>query len=166
MAALRIALVALALAAAFAPSALAAPAPGMGAPTTIVAKESGCPGGKTFCFDPASLEVGGGQLPFILDNSRAQQPHNLCFDVKGTISCAPGPSRNDYAPAGSTNATVTVTFNEAGRFPYWCDVPGHRLLGMEGNITVSGASLGGPANGTGSGSGSGGSGTGGGDTCD
>ena len=36
----------------------------------------------------------------------------------------------------ATNATSTVTSNEAGNFKYFCQVRGHLWLGMVGDLTV------------------------------
>lgn len=108
----------------------------MTGPTVIKAKESGCPAGKFFCFDPmeVSIPVAAGPQTFQLDNSAGAAGHNLCIVVGTSTSCAPGPTTSELAPPGSNNATVSVTL-AAGKYVFYC-AP-HRTIGMEGNITVT-----------------------------
>ena len=119
--------------AALAPQALA-----LAAPTTIAVREEGCP--KSYCFEPANVTVGGGDLPFVLDNSAGTIGHSLCIIVGATTSCAPGPTPGDAEKPGDKDASLTVRITEPGTYAYFCGVGGHRALGMEGSITLASAS--------------------------
>lgn len=113
---------------------LAAPVASAKTELTIAAKESGCP--KTYCFEPASATIQAGE-PVVVDfvNPANNAPHNICVQVGATQSCAPGEDEYVNAPG---NATLSFTAPASGKVVYWCNVPAHRQLGMEGNLTVQG----------------------------
>lgn len=130
------ALVALLALAALPAPALAAEAPaapaGPSVPVTFVAREAGCGEGATFCFSPSGLGVHEGERLNVTLLNAGQTPHNLCVQVEGEeMVCAPGA---DQYINGGESAELEVAITGPAR--YWCNVPGHDALGMEGNIVL------------------------------
>lgn len=78
-------------------------------------------------FNPNEIQIARGEtVTFVISNDGALT-HNISideFDVK-----------KDYRP-GET-ARVTFTANQAGKYEFYCDEPGHREAGMVGVLTVS-----------------------------
>ncbi len=83
--------------------------------------------GSKFKFTPNTIAVAKGEkvkVTFINDEGL----HNLCVGDWGcTKTVAQGKSD-----------TLEFTADKAGTFAIWCGVDGHRGLGMEGNLTVTG----------------------------
>ncbi|MFQ5838135.1 MAG: plastocyanin/azurin family copper-binding protein [Thermoplasmata archaeon] len=98
---------------------------------TITAKESGCPTGKTFCFDLGEISADvGDTIVITLVNAAANNvSHDLKIDEFGVELQLIAPGEQDSA---------TFTVDSAGTFTYYCSVPGHRQLGMEGSLVVAG----------------------------
>jgi plastocyanin len=120
---------------------LAAPALAQGANVTVQAQESGCTGGRTFCFDTQTLNgTSGGTITFS-NPSTNKSPHSLCLDLPGGPVCTPN-SQQGSTPGSQEHLTIP-SGTPAGTYAYYCNVPGHRQLGMQGNLTLSAASGGG-----------------------
>lgn len=82
---------------------------------------------QEYSFTPNNIEVPVGQpITFVLKNEGSLE-HDMAFDDLDQVS--------DMVSAGDT-ATFEVTFEEAGTYPFYCTVPGHREAGMEGTVTA------------------------------
>ena len=81
-------------------------------------------------FNPSDPTVKSGEVTFTLKND-GQQPHSLEIEdvngqdqeLEGTVS--PG-----------QDGTLKVNL-PPGKYEFYCPVPGHKELGMEGDITVN-----------------------------
>jgi nitrite reductase (NO-forming) len=104
---------------------------------TVVAKETGCPAGKDFCFEPAEIaaEVGDTVTITLVNDANNTASHDLKIDEFGVMTDLIGPGEQD---------TITFVVDKAGNFAYYCTVPGHRQLGMEGSLVVAGETPAGP----------------------
>lgn len=83
--------------------------------------------GNSFKFTPNTLSVAKGDkvdITFVNDGGS----HGLCV---GDWGCTKTVS------AGKSDE-LKFTADKAGTFKFWCPVDGHRGLGMEGNLTVTG----------------------------
>ncbi len=74
---------------------------------------------------PVFVNVTFSNLDFTSD-----QPHNWTVTLAGVFYTTP------LLQPGETG-WVEFWINQTGTFPYWCDVPGHRILGMEGTFVVT-----------------------------
>jgi uncharacterized cupredoxin-like copper-binding protein len=84
-----------------------------------------------------------GTYTFVTKNA-GQTGHALEIDGPGVSDQrTPG----DLAPGASANLTVTLS---AGTYDVFCPVPGHKALGMDTKITVTGSGSGGSGAGGGS----------------
>jgi plastocyanin len=84
------------------------------------------PGGA-FKFDKKSLNAPAGAVTIDFDN-----PASLSHDVvieQGDREIA----KSDVISKSTTTVTATL---EAGKYVFFCDIPGHREGGMEGTLTV------------------------------
>ena len=96
----------------------------------------GAGGGQTvdltavdYKFDPSDPSVKSGEVTFDLKND-GQQPHSLEIeDVNGQDQEIEG----DVSPGQSGTLKVNLP---PGKYEFYCPVPGHKELGMEGDITV------------------------------
>ena len=80
-------------------------------------------------FNPSDPSVKSGEVTFNLKND-GQQPHSLEIeDVNGQDQELEG----DVSPGQSGTLKVNLP---AGKYEFYCPVPGHKELGMEGDITV------------------------------
>lgn len=80
------------------------------------------PGGQ-LAYVNATAQAPAGPLKIVMPNE-SSVPHNLVIDGKGetpVVTGEPGEFEAEF---------------EAGEFPYYCSVPGHREAGMEGVLTV------------------------------
>ena len=83
-------------------------------------------GGEWF-FKPETIMVKQGQEVTIKLENVGSVPHNLKvgqFDAK-----------TETVGGGSTTS-ITFVADKAGKFPFWCAIPGHRSAGMEGTLIV------------------------------
>jgi uncharacterized cupredoxin-like copper-binding protein len=81
-----------------------------------------------FKFNPAQIQVTAGvPITLVLDNSRAATEHGISI---------PKLDFHLVARAGET-ARKTLRFEEAGEYPFICDLPGHTESGMHGKFLVS-----------------------------
>lgn len=118
--------------------AAAAPALAQEERVSIASKEQGCSDERQFCFDRDTLKVTGGQEVVIEFRNEGNTPHSLCVeDLPGGEVCSPEPETGS-AP-GSREELRFMAPAEGGTFSYYCKVPGHRELGMEGELNVTAA---------------------------
>ena len=83
----------------------------------------GMPG---FVFDPAGLRAKVGQPVALRLENRHAAPHSFDLDELDVhVSAAPGES-----------ALVRFTPTAPGRYTFYCAVPGHREMGMQGTLIV------------------------------
>ncbi len=87
-------------------------------------------------FQPANLTIAVGDTVTFTNAGGAA--HNVHSDDNTSFRCAQG--CDGQGGDGNPSAalwSVTVPFNQAGKFPYHCDV--HGSMGMTGSITVQAA---------------------------
>jgi uncharacterized cupredoxin-like copper-binding protein len=98
---------------------------------------SGAPAGSTqltlmdFNFKPKDVTVSSGKVVFFLVNSGPAAHDMVIADSTGKAV-----ARSSLVQSGDT-FTFTVANIAAGKYVFYCDVPGHRAQGMEGNLTVT-----------------------------
>jgi uncharacterized cupredoxin-like copper-binding protein len=98
---------------------------------------SGAPAGSTsvtvmdFNFKPKDITVSSGKVVFFLINSGPSAHDMLIADSTGTTL-----ARSSLVQSGDT-FTFTVNNLAAGKYVFYCDVPGHRAQGMEGTLTAT-----------------------------
>jgi uncharacterized cupredoxin-like copper-binding protein len=98
---------------------------------------SGAPAGSTqvnvmdFNFKPKDMTVSSGKVVFFLVNSGPAAHDMLIADSTGKTV-----ARSSLVQSGDT-FTFTVASLAAGKYVFYCDVPGHRAAGMEGTLTVT-----------------------------
>jgi uncharacterized cupredoxin-like copper-binding protein len=80
-------------------------------------------------FNPSDTTVNSGNVTFNLKND-GQQPHSLEIeDVNGQDQELEG----DVSPGQSGTLKVNLP---PGKYEFYCPVPGHKEMGMEGEIKV------------------------------
>ena len=84
------------------------------------------PGGD-LRFDKDSLESTAGRVTLVMKNS-APIPHNVSLEGQGVDEQGKTVQKD-----GTSTVSATV---KAGRYTFYCSVPGHRQGGMEGTLTV------------------------------
>jgi plastocyanin len=98
---------------------------------------SGAPAGSTqvnvmdFSFKPKDMTVSSGKVVFFLVNSGPAAHDMLIADSTGKTV-----ARSSLVQSGDT-FTFTIASLAAGKYVFYCDVPGHRASGMEGTLTVT-----------------------------
>ena len=98
---------------------------------------SGAPAGSTqvqvmdFSFKPKDVSVSSGKVVFFLVNSGPSAHDMLIADSTGKTV-----ARSSLVQSGDT-FTFTIDNLAAGKYVFYCDVPGHRAAGMEGTLTVT-----------------------------
>lgn len=98
---------------------------------------SGAPAGSTqvtvmdFSFKPKDMSVHSGKVVFFLINSGPAAHDMLIADSTGKTV-----ARSSLVQSGDT-FTFTVDSLAAGKYLFYCDVPGHRAAGMEGTLTAT-----------------------------
>ena len=83
----------------------------------------------SFAYTPQEVHVPRGQ-PFILtlDNQAEAIEHDLAAESLGGLHI--------HATPGKTAGGGYEVAAPAGRYPFWCTIPGHREAGMTGTIVV------------------------------
>lgn len=80
-------------------------------------------------FDPEALQAQPGTVALVMANP-SPIPHNVSIEGGGV---------SEEGETVETGGTSTVSAEvEAGRYTYYCSVPGHREGGMVGTLTVGG----------------------------
>lgn len=112
----------------------------------IAAEAESCPEGSD-CFDPvqpigpgSTIQVEAFEWGFDVGGVAIDGPVTVDFSNTGgathnfRIDAAAGDNKLVEAPAGEESEGVLELF--AGEYTYYCDIPGHRSQGMEGDLTV------------------------------
>jgi len=90
---------------------------------TIVMGEGG-----VWTFNPDHITANkGDKIELTLINKDAAQPHSLLI---------PDLNFNSGEIAPNSEGTFTITASKKGEFQFYCDIPGHKEVGMVGKITV------------------------------
>jgi len=84
-----------------------------------------------FSFKPKDISVSSGKVVLFLVNSGPAAHDMLIADSTGKTV-----ARSSLVQPGDT-FTFTIANLAAGKYVFYCDVPGHREAGMEGTLTVS-----------------------------
>ena len=98
---------------------------------------NGAPSGSTsvtqmdFQFKPKDLTVKSGKVVFFLVNNGPSAHDMLIADASGKTV-----ARSSLVQSGDT-FTFTIDDLPAGKYVFYCDVPGHRASGMEGTLTAT-----------------------------
>lgn len=80
-------------------------------------------------FEPDGLEASAGLIALVYTNP-SQVPHNINLEFEGkTIA------ESETISEGTVKLEKRL---QPGEYVFYCDVPGHRQAGMEGDLTVSG----------------------------
>jgi uncharacterized cupredoxin-like copper-binding protein len=79
-------------------------------------------------FDKPSLAAKAGTVRLVMNNPSPLQ-HNISIQGPGGLN-RQGPT---IGKGGSSQVSATV---KAGKYTYYCAVPGHREAGMQGTLTV------------------------------
>jgi uncharacterized cupredoxin-like copper-binding protein len=107
------------------PTAEATEQSGTGGSGETVAVSAAPDGG--LAFEQKTLQAPAGAATFEFDNP-SEVPHDFCIERDGEeLGCT------DEITASSDSLDVDL---EAGEYPFYCSVPGHRQGGMEGTLTV------------------------------
>ena len=80
---------------------------------------------SNFAFDPETLRVQTGE-ELALSLHSVDSAHDFAIDGLGRV----------VDVAGNETITQRMRIDEAGKYVYYCTIPGHRAAGMEGTITV------------------------------
>lgn len=80
-------------------------------------------------FEPDGLEAAAGLITLVYANP-SQVPHNINLEFdKKTIA------ESETISEGTAKIEKRL---EPGQYVFYCDIPGHRQAGMEGDLTVTG----------------------------
>lgn len=102
----------------------------------VTARQSGCPTGKVYCWDPENLTAPkGATVEATMNNPSGNIAHSLCFTTPTNATCTPGSIAG--TPAGQSAKVAFSTPASPGTMTYYCAVPGHREIGMEGTLTIT-----------------------------
>jgi plastocyanin len=88
-----------------------------------------------FGISPPGIQLDPGtNVTFHVVNwANSTSPHDLYVDVGGALA----KTIEQIPPGGEDNITFTVPAK--GIITYYCNIPGHKDLGMQGNLTVTGS---------------------------
>lgn len=84
--------------------------------------------GSEYTFSPNTLTLTEGEKVRLTFKNRGNLPHNLVIAGLNVGT--------KTIPAGGED-TIEFNVEESGTFDFYCAVPGHRGLGMEGTLEVS-----------------------------
>lgn len=82
-------------------------------------------------YQPNGLQAKPGNVAITYDNP-SQVPHSIA------VATANGNVLGQVQPFTAGKQTVTLNDLNAGKYIFYCTVPGHREAGMQGNLTVVG----------------------------
>jgi plastocyanin len=102
-----------------------------GAPGISLAVDS--PSDGSLVFQPNGLTAKPGNITITYDNP-SQVPHSIA------VATSNGNVLGEVQPFTAGKESVDLTNVAAGKYVFYCTVPGHREAGMQGDLTV----LGGP----------------------
>jgi plastocyanin len=96
--------------------------------------------GSEWKFEPAAIEVEAGQEVDITFENAGEIVHNLKVDdIEADVIESSEDGEVFVEAEAGDSATLVFSPAEAGSYTYYCDVPDHRDLGMEGELVVVGA---------------------------
>lgn len=98
-------------------------------PITVTAKESGCPSGKTLCFDLSEIRVKVGDTVVLTAVNPVANTgeHDVTIDEFSVHIHLHDPGDSD---------SQTFVADQAGTYTFYCSVLGHQAAGMEGSFIV------------------------------
>jgi len=104
------------------------------ATVTVTITSSGCPGGKIFCFKPATLTVA--RASNVVWKNTTGAPHTVtrCDVSHCGVSGGTGTDPHLQSKTISPGHTFVFTFQHVGTYVYYCQVHGYAI--MHGTITV------------------------------
>ena len=79
-------------------------------------------------YSTTSLSAKAGKVSIAFTNS-SPLPHNMTIEESGGKLLGATPTFN----GGTKSLTLTL---KPGTYKFFCSVPGHRMAGMEGTLTV------------------------------
>lgn len=100
-----------------------------GGPTTDLAVSS--PADGALVYQPNGLQAQPGNVSITYDNP-SQVPHSIA------VAAANGNVLGEVQPFTAGNESVNLSNVAAGKYVFYCTVPGHREAGMQGDLTVVG----------------------------
>lgn len=80
---------------------------------------------SNFAFDPDTLRADVGE-ELAISLTSVDSPHDFAIDGLGRV----------VDVAGDETRVERMRIDEAGKYAFYCTIPGHRAAGMEGTITV------------------------------
>lgn len=101
---------------------------------TVTITSSGCPGGKIFCFKPATLTVTRSTKVVWKNTTAALHTVTRCDIAHCGVSGGTGTDPHFQSPAIKPGQTFAVTFQHLGTDVYYCQVHGYAI--MHATITV------------------------------
>ena len=104
----------------------ASPTPGTTAQPTGEVREITVEGSE-YSFSPKSLTVEAGERISLTFKNTGNVPHNFTIDELGVRT---------RTIAGGQTDVVEFTADKSGTFAFYCSIPGHKQLGMEGDLEV------------------------------
>lgn len=107
-------------------------------PTTTVSKETTVPEagggareitveGSEYSYSPTGIKVAAGEKIRLTFKNTGNLPHNFTIDELGVRT---------RTIAGEQTDVVEFTAQTSGTFSFYCSIPGHKQLGMEGDLEV------------------------------
>lgn len=80
-----------------------------------------------FKYSPQAIELKPGRTLEIVMENNGVLAHNITFSDKDVAT--------ETVQSGN-QTSVTVTFDKAGEYEFFCSVPGHKNAGMTGTVIV------------------------------
>lgn len=120
---------------------------------TVVAREDGCPDGKTFCFEVTEGDLSSltpGDKVNVTFQNEGSLGHELYFARTADADSSHEDTGEDAAfarieetsPGASKQKTIRIPTDADGLY-IWCDVSGHESQGMWESITLASSDGGG-----------------------
>jgi plastocyanin len=89
------------------------------------------PADGALVYEPNGLEAKPGNLTIDYDNP-SPVPHSIA------VATANGNVLGETQPGANNQQTLQIPDLKAGKYVFYCTVPGHREAGMEGDLTITG----------------------------
>ncbi|MDZ7587208.1 MAG: cupredoxin domain-containing protein [Patescibacteria group bacterium] len=83
--------------------------------------------GTEFSFNPASISVKTGERVKITFQNSGRAPHNLIIEGLDIATKTIGGGQTDV---------IEFIAPASGTYNFFCSIPGHRVSGMEGSLTI------------------------------
>lgn len=83
--------------------------------------------GTEFNFNPSSITLTEGERVRLVFTNAGRAPHDFTLEGLGIKTQVIGPGQTD---------SVEFVAPASGKYTFFCSVPGHREVGMEGDLTV------------------------------